>query len=132
MLTQIEQEIKKSMIAKQPFRLGVLRMVKADLINNSKTAKPKDEMSVVNDYLKKLQKVKEINIANSIDSTDLDIEMSIVAEFLPIPVTEEELESFIVELLQTESNIGVLIKTTKAKFPNADGKVINQIITRNK
>lgn len=132
MLTKIEQEIKKSMIAKQAFRLGVLRMVKADLINNSKTAKPKDELSVVNDYLKKLQKVKEVNTANNIDSTELNNEMAVVAEFLPPAVNEETLEIAIKDLMKIEANIGVLMKTLKAQFPTADGKLINQIITRNK
>jgi uncharacterized protein YqeY len=112
MLSRIEQEIKKSMIAKQQARLGVLRMVKADIINNSKTAKPKDEMSVVNDYLKKLQKVKEVNIANNIDSTELDNEMSVVAEFLPTPVTEVEVEAELKEIMKTESNIGPIMSNS--------------------
>lgn len=130
MLQKIEQEIKKSMIAKEAKRLGVLRMVKADLINNVKTAKPKDELSVVNDYLKKLQKVKEVNIANNIDSTELDNEMSVVAEFLPTPVTEAEVEAELKEIMKTESNIGPIMKHLRSKFPTADGKMIQQVFGR--
>lgn len=130
MLQEIEKEIKVSMIAKQAKRLSVLRMVKADLINNQKVDKPKDEQAVVNDYLKKLQKVREVNLANNIDSTELDGEISIVAEFLPTPVTEAEIEVELKEIMKTETNIGPIMKHLKSKFPTADGKMIQQVFGR--
>lgn len=132
MLQEIEQEIKKSMIAKQPKRLSVLRMVKADLLNNAKTVKPKDETTVVGDYLKKLLKTKELNATHSIDSTDLLEEIAVVEELLPPAISEETLEAAVIEALKTESNVGLLMKSLKTQFPTADGKILNQLIAKNK
>lgn len=132
MLQEIEKEIKASMIAKQPKRLGVLRMVKADILNNDKSAKPKDHTSVVGDYLKKLQKTKELNATHNIDNTELDEEILVVKELLPPEISESVLEAAVIEALKTETNVGLLMKGLKAQFPTADGKVLNQLIAKNK
>jgi uncharacterized protein YqeY len=126
MLTKIEQEIKKSMIAKEATRLGVLRMVKADLVNNTKQAKQKNELMVVNEYLNKLKKTKEISITHNIDVASLDNEISIVEEFLPPAVTEAEVEAELTEIMKTESHIGPIMNHLRSKFPTADGKMLNQ------
>lgn len=132
MLTKVEQEIKASMFAKQAKRLGVLRMVKAELINNAKTAKPKDEMSVVSSYLKKLQGTRELNATHNIDSTEINEEIKYVEELLPPAISEETLEIAVKDLMKTETNIGVLMKALKLQFPTADGRVLNQLISKNK
>ncbi len=132
MLQTVEQEIKKSMIAKEAKRLSVLRMVKADILNNDKSAKPKEHTAVVNDYLKKLLKTKEMNDSVGVDPADLLAEISVVKELLPPEISEEVLEAAVVEAMKTESNVGLLMKGLKTQFPTADGKLLNQLIAKNK
>lgn len=59
----------------------------------------------------------------------------VLSEFLPAPVTEDAIQSFIDgnfandELIK--KNMGIIIKAIKEFYPAADGKLVSQVVLKN-
>jgi uncharacterized protein YqeY len=60
---------------------------------------------------------------------------SILKEYLPKPVTEEEIVfafgNIELDIEPIKKNMGVFIKRIKEMLPNADGKLVSQIVMKN-
>lgn len=60
---------------------------------------------------------------------------NILKEFLPAPVTEEDIKKVFYSLVDTiepvKKNMGTFIKEIKAKLPAADGKAVSQVVMKN-
>lgn len=61
--------------------------------------------------------------------------VSILKEYLPKPATEEEIahafENIKVDVEPIKKNMGVFIKRIKEMLPNADGKLVSQVVIKN-
>lgn len=129
--------IKKSMLSKDRERLNVLRLIKTEFMQfeTAKDAKILDndaEMKILNKMVKQRRdSISEFTKANRMDLVEKEIiEMGIIQEFLPTEPTEEEITIYVDELLSTmeNKNMGIVIKSVKEKYTNADGKLVAKIV----
>ena len=136
--------IMSAMKAGDKIRTKALRAIK-DGIMNWETAK--------NNVGKTLDDATEINIIRKLKEQYLDAAIQcndgnhdelvaennaiteVLSEFLPAPVTEDAIQSFIDgnfandELIK--KNMGIIIKAIKAFYPAADGKLVSQVVLKN-
>jgi len=121
--------MKEAMREKNAARLSVLRLLIAEVRNESfSTGKKRSEEEVVFAYLKRLTKAKEeFGDRDAVFKEKLNFEISVVEEFLPKLLTEEELRSKIKEL--ELSGTPISLKTVMPVFKGkADAKMLQGII----
>lgn len=135
----IDSLIKESMLSKNEKRTAVLRLIKAKFMEfkTAKNAKPLDnaaEISILNKMVKDREESARLYSDGGRDSlaqAELE-EAEIIREFLPKPVTEEELKHNIsiicADIEPIKKNMGLIIKEVKRRFPQADGKVVSQLV----
>ena len=140
----INGHIMSAMKAGDKIRTKALRAIK-DGIMNWETAK--------NNVGKTLDDATEITIIRKLKDQYLDAAAQcndgnhnelvaennaiaeVLSEFLPAPVTEDAIQSFIAgnftndELIK--KNMGIIIKAIKAFYPAADGKLFSQVVLKN-
>ena len=117
---KINADIKTCMLKKEEFRLGVIRMVKAELLNNQKTEKPAPEVDIVAGYHKKLAKSIELYKGNQEAIDKIQREMKIVEEYLPQKISLEDLQARI-QKHKSLGNMGAIMKALKSEV-DAEGK----------
>lgn len=136
---QIDNLIKEATFAKQTDKVAVLRLIKAEFLKfkTAKNAKPLDEVAEIT-ILNKMVKDRNESAMLYMTSNRNDLatqelnEVKIISEFLPKPVTEEELNNAITEVIANiepiKKNMGLIIKEVKVKYPQADGKVLAKLV----
>lgn len=136
---QIDNLIKEATFAKQTDKVAVLRLIKAEFLKfkTAKNAKPLDEVAEIT-ILNKMVKDRNESAMLYMTSNRNDLatqelnEVKIISEFLPKPVTEEELTNAVNEVILTvepiKKNMGLIIKEVKAKYPQADGKILAKLV----
>lgn len=136
---QIDNLIKEATFAKQTDKVAVLRLIKAEFLKfkTAKNAKPLDEVAEIT-ILNKMVKDRNESAMLYMTSNRNDLatqelnEVKIISEFLPKPVTEEELINTVNEVILTiepiKKNMGLIIKEVKAKYPQADGKILAKLV----
>lgn len=136
---QIDQLIKEAMLEKDALRTNVLRAIKAKFLEfkTAKNAKPLDEaaeISILNKMVKDREESAMLYSKNKRDDlAEAELaEVNVLIEFLPKPVTEEELNNAITEIITNiepiKKNMGLIIKEVKVKYPQADGKVLAKLV----
>ena len=136
---QIDNLIKEAMLEKDALRTNVLRAIKAKFLEfkTAKNAKPLDEIaecSILNKMVKDREESAMLYSTNGRDDlAEAELaEVNILIEFLPRPVTEEELTNAINKVITTiepiKKNMGLIIKEVKAKYPQADGKALAKLV----
>ena len=136
---QIDQLIKEAMLEKDALRTNVLRAIKAKFLEfkTAKNAKPLDEaaeISILNKMVKDREESAMLYSTNGRDDlAEAELaEVNVLIEFLPKPVTEEELNNAITEVIANiepiKKNMGLIIKEVKVKYPQADGKIVSQLV----
>lgn len=140
----INGHIMSAMKAGDKIRTKALRAIK-DGIMNWETAKSNVGKTLDNaTEITIIRKLKEQYIDAAVQCNDgnhneLVAENNAIAEvlseFLPAPVTEDAIQSFIDgnftndELIK--KNMGIIIKAIKAFYPAADGKLVSQVVLKN-
>ena len=136
---QIDNLIKEATFAKQTDKVAVLRLIKAEFLKfkTAKNAKPLDEVAEIT-ILNKMVKDRNESAMLYMNSNRNDLatqelnEVKIISEFLPKPVTEEELTNAVNKVILTiepiKKNMGLIIKEVKAKYPQADGKILAKLV----
>lgn len=136
---QIDNLIKEAMLEKDALRTNVLRAIKAKFLEfkTAKNAKPLDEaaeISILNKMVKDREESAMLYSKNKRDDlAEAELaEVNVLIEFLPKPVTEEELNNAITEIITNiepiKKNMGLIIKEVKVKYPQADGKVLAKLV----
>lgn len=131
MLEEINGLIKEAMKSKSKDRLQHLRYLKSMLMENQTSAKPKAEMDVVISHAKKLKDSLESYPDGHDMRSGIEEEIKTVTEFLPQPLTEEEVKSLITTIKSEldAPNMGMIMKALqpqiKGKF---DGKKASQLV----
>lgn len=102
--------------------------------NAGKEMTEADELSV----LRKMVKQREDSMSQYFEAKRDDLahiegdQINIIKEFLPQPASEEDIEkafySLIREIEPIKKNMGVFVKKIKELLPNAEGKVISDVI----
>ena len=127
------------MLEKDALRTNVLRAIKAKFLEfkTAKNAKPLDEVaevSILNKMVKDREESATLYSTNGRDDlAEAELaEVNVLIEFLPKPVTEEELNNAITEVIANiepiKKNMGLIIKEVKIKYPQADGKVLAKLV----
>lgn len=136
---QIDNLIKEATFAKQVDRVAVLRLIKAEFLKfkTAKNAKSLDEaaeITILNKMVKDRNESAMLYMTsnrNDLATQELN-EVKIISEFLPKLVTEEELTNAVNEVILTiepiKKNMGLIIKEVKAKYPQADGKILAKLV----
>lgn len=140
--TQIDQDIKQAMLAKQPDRLQALRAIKSALLL-AKTEKGAAEELTEEAEIKVLQKLvkqrKEsadiYKTQNREDLYEIEMqEMRVIEPYLPQQMTRFEIEGYIQDLMTrinatSAQDMGrIMGMASKELAGKADGKTISEIV----
>lgn len=140
LLTDLNEDIKKAMKSHDKERLSVLRMMKASLQNETikkgSDLSEEEDLAVVsrekkqrNDSLEEFQKANRPDLVQALEK-----ELSIVDEYLPEQLSEEEIRKIVKDAVaETDAHsmkdmgkvMAALMPKTKGK---ADGKLVNQLV----
>ena len=154
-MINIDELIKTSMKAKNQVELRAYKNLKAEIqtFKTAKNAKPYDEVaeiSIIKKYCEKLEKsILSLSEANRDDLVaEYTDELVVLKKLLPEPVNESQVcsellewcrENHFTQKFQTangyeehsvipKKEMGNAIKHLKSKFPQADGKLISNIV----
>lgn len=130
MFDRIKNDMIKAMKEKDKFKLSVIRMIKASIDKERIDKKIEITDEVVIDVLAKELKTREeskleFSKAGRTDlAEDLDKEIEIIKEYLPEPLTDEEIDKIITEAFkETEaSSIKDMGKVMKIVTPKVKGR----------
>ncbi|MCC8423899.1 GatB/YqeY domain-containing protein [Mucilaginibacter sp. UR6-11] len=142
LITQIDQDIKLAMLAKQPERLQGLRAIKSALLL-AKTEKgaaeeltPEAEIKVLQKLVKQRKESADIYKTQGRDDLyQIEIgEMQVIEPYLPQQMTRFEIEGFVQELIgrigaTSIQDMGrVMGMANKELAGQADGKTISEVV----
>jgi len=142
LITQIDQDIKLAMLAKQPDRLRGLRAVKSALLL-AKTEKgaadeltEEAEIKVLQKLIKQRKESADIyRTQNREDLYEIEMEeMRVIEPYLPQQMTRFEIEGYLEELIgrigaTSTKDLGrVMGMANKELAGKADGKTISEVV----
>lgn len=137
---QLLEDMKISMRDKNVIRKNVIQMVRAAILQVEKDKQIELNDDQILEIIAKESKKRKDALADYEKSGRQDLideikkEIEILAEYLPKPLTREEIEKIIVEVIESTGansmkDMGTVMKEAKAKIgPAADGKTINEIV----
>jgi len=140
---RLGQEIKAAMLAKDADRLGALRMLKSTIgyIQIEKKVESLPDQEFVAVVLKEIKKRRDsIEQYEKGGRPELaakeNQEIGVLETFLPQPLSSEELEKLVREVIAetgatSKKDMGPVIKSVQAKAAGrAEGKTISQVVSR--
>lgn len=139
---RIEEDLKISLKQKDSLRVSVLRMLLAAIKNKEVEkirALTEDEFyalvkTSIKQHIDSIESFKKGNRAELAQKEEKELE--ILKEFLPAPLTEEELSREIEEAIKSieaksQKDMGKVIKSIMDKFPGrTDGKVLSGMVLK--
>lgn len=142
---KINSDLKDAMKAKDEAALRGIRAIKAAIIlaetsegRTSKELTPEEEISLLQKLIKQRKESVEIYLKNG--KEDLakieQEEIQVIEKYLPQPLTQEELEAIIKEVVNQENatsikDMGKVMKSLQPKvMGRADNKLISEIIKK--
>lgn len=156
-MININECIAKAMKSKNQVELRAYKNLKAEIqiLQTAKNAKPYDEAAEIQ-LISKMCKKLEDSISSFIEAGREDLaseyrdELEVLKKLLPEPVKESQIYSEIISwgsqkgfftantstkigeisLQITKKEMGNAIKHLKSKFPQADGKMISEIVKK--
>lgn len=139
----ITTDLTAAMKAKDTNRMGVLRMVKAALMNeqNKKGADyvltEEETMKTLNSLVKQRKdSIEQYNNANRADLAEKEqTELVVLEEYLPQAATPEEIEIAVAEAIgetaaSSMKDMGAVMKVSQAKLAGktVDGKLVSETV----
>ncbi len=134
------EDMKNSMKEKNVIRKNVIQMVRAAILQVEKDKQVEVNDEQILEIIAKESKKRKDALSDYEKSGREDLiseikqEIEILAEYLPKPLTREEIEKIIEEVIASVGatsmkDMGPVMKEAKAKIgPAADGKTINEIV----
>ena len=143
LLEQLNQDMKQAMKNKDKETLGVIRMVKASLQNESiKLGKDilseDEELTILSRELKQRKdSLQEFKSAGRNDLVEkLETEINILQEYMPKQLSNEELEAIVQKTIQevnatAKKDMGAVMSAIMPKVKGkADGSEINRLVQK--
>ena len=140
---RVTDELKSSMLARQPVRSGTLRMLKAALgyaqiEKKTETLPDADVMAVIQREAKKRRDaMDEFEKGGRAEmAANEKAELEVLSEFLPKALSAEELESLVRGVITeigatSKKDMGAVMKAAQAKIDGrADGKSVSALVSR--
>ena len=140
MIEKLQAEMIEALKAKNKVKLGVLRMLLADIkktsIDSKKTLTDQDILSIIRKNIKSRQEaIKMYTQGNRSDLVDKETaEIAILEVYLPQQLSEEEINSIIDKEkqdlgLQQKKDMGKIMKSILGKYgASIDGKKLQQLV----
>ncbi|MFI5138558.1 MAG: GatB/YqeY domain-containing protein [Sphingobacteriales bacterium] len=142
LITQVDQDIKQAMLAKQPERLRGLRAIKSALLlartekGAAEELTAEAEIKVLQKLIKQRKESAEIyKTQNRDDLYQIEMEeMKVIEPYLPQQMTRFEIEGYIQELITrlgatSVNEMGkVMGIASKELAGQADGKTISEVV----
>ncbi|MBL6991449.1 MAG: GatB/YqeY domain-containing protein [Bacteriovoracaceae bacterium] len=128
---QVSKQIKAAMKARDKVRLNVLRYIKKLFIENDTSGKPKPEIDIVISYGKKMKDSISMYPDGSTQQENIKAECTIISEFLPQPLTTQEVATIIdeINLRLVNPNMGAIMKELSPKIKGRfDGLLASQMV----
>ena len=134
------EDMKVSMREKNVTRKNVIQMVRAAILQVEKDKHIELNDEQITEIIAKESKKRKDSLVDYEKSGRQDLidqineEIAILAEYLPQPLSIEEIEKVVEEVIaetgaSTMKDMGKVMKEAKAKIgPAADGKTINEIV----
>ncbi len=134
------EDMKVSMRDKKIIRKNVIQMVRAAILQVEKDKQIELNDEQITEIIAKESKKRKDSLADYEKSGRQDLidqineEIEILSEYLPKPLTTEEIEKIVEDVIastgaSTMKDMGIVMKEAKAKIgPAADGKTINEIV----
>lgn len=134
------EDMKVSMRDKNIIRKNVIQMVRAAILQVEKDKQIELEDEQITEIIAKESKKRKDSLSDYEKSGRQDLideinqEIEILAEYLPKPLSREEIEKIVEEVIKATNatsmkEMGIVMKEAKAKIgPAADGKTINEIV----
>lgn len=134
------EDMKVSMRDKNVIRKNVIQMVRAAILQVEKDKQIELNDEQILEIIAKESKKRKDALSDYEKSGREDLiseikqEIEILAEYLPKPLTREEIQKIIEEVIAnigatSMKDMGAVMKEAKAKIgPAADGKTINEIV----
>ena len=134
------EDMKVSMRDKKIIRKNVIQMVRAAILQVEKDKQIELNDEQITEIIAKESKKRKDSLADYEKSGRQDLidqineEIEILSEYLPKPLTTEEIEKIVEEVIastgaSTMKDMGMVMKEAKTKIgPAADGKAINEIV----
>ncbi len=134
------EDMKVSMRDKKVIRKNVIQMVRAAILQVEKDKQIELNDEQITEIIAKESKKRKDSLADYEKSGRQDLidqineEIAILAEYLPQPLSTEEIEKIVEEVIaetgaSTMKDMGKVMKEAKEKIgPAADGKTINEIV----
>ncbi len=134
------EDMKVSMRDKKVIRKNVIQMVRAAILQVEKDKQIDLNDEQITEIIAKESKKRKDSLVDYEKSGRQDLidqineEIAILAEYLPQPLSIEEIEKVVEEVIaetgaSTMKDMGKVMKEAKAKIgPAADGKTINEIV----
>ena len=142
---KIDIQIKEAMKIKDSLALESLRAIKSSILlfntqaGNKSEISEEDEVKILSKLVKQRKESADIYISqNRLDLAKTETDQAeIIKKFLPKQLNEEEIESFVIEIIKKTNSSGmqdmgkVMGIVTKELSGKADGKIISQIVRKN-
>lgn len=135
MLSKVDSLIKENFKAGKKDTVAALRLVKSELLNNQKTAKPREELDVVKSYYKRLNKSLDAFSKHPDRQEEIQKEIAIIKTLLPEMPSEQKIRDHVEVTVQNWKsqtnaglNPGVIIGSVKKQLPNADGGLVAKLV----
>lgn len=128
---KISEEIKLAMKAKDKTRLNVLRYLKKLFIENDTSGKPGPELDIVISYAKKIKDSLSMFPAGSPQVDEIHAELKVMEEFLPKPLSKEEVQKLIdgIKAKHENPNMGMIMKELQPEIKGRfDGKLATDMV----
>lgn len=134
------EDMKVSMRDKKVIRKNVIQMVRAAILQVEKDKQIELNDEQITEIIAKESKKRKDSLADYEKSGRQDLidqineEIEILSEYLPKPLTTEEIEKIVEEVIASTGassikDMGIVMKEAKSKIgPAADGKTINEIV----
>ncbi len=134
------EDLKTSMKEKNTIRKNVIQMVRAAILQEEKDKQIEVNDDQILEIIAKESKKRKDSLPDYEKSGREDLinqvkeEINILAEYLPKPLSNEEIEEIVEEVIsQTGAtsmrDMGKVMKEAKSKIgPAADGRTINEIV----
>ena len=142
---KIDIQIKEAMKNKDSIALESLRAIKSSILlfntqkGNKSEISEADEIKILSKLVKQRKESADIYISQNrsdLAKTETD-QAEIIKKFLPKQLSEEEIESVVIEIIKKTNSSGmqdmgkVMGMVTKQLSGKADGKTISQIVRKN-
>lgn len=134
------EDMKGAMRDKNTIRKNVIQMVRAAILQVEKDKQIELNDEQITEIIAKESKKRKDSLTDYEKSgreeliSQINEEIEILAEYLPKPLTKEEIEEIVAQIISTTGattmkDMGIVMKEAKAKIgPAADGKTINEIV----